>query len=425
MEPCMNNVDFKQLAVNTADWICRNQISNFANPDSNDENNGDMNFGRFVRNYSISQNKILYLSSNWVTGMTAYGLLMMHDYTAETSYLDAAVNSTYYLTALQRLFPGDEKTYGSIIENIPSDNWTNPRDALSAAWGMLRVYMSTKKEEFLFRAECFAAWHMNKAMTADAYPMWTVFFDERENLEFYGSFQAGSALFYYELYRETMKPEYRQAMLSILDFFIDNFWDSEKGLVIKYDPRIDYKGDSTAEAWSDMHKFNDDFSSLALLNAYHLTGNQAYLDFAVNYLDWVIGNQKDDGSFGLYSLSISSCVAALNLLNAYMITEKSSYKNAASKAMDHLRKSIVDSPDAPLISGGILGLNHCELSEENDIISLRVTMYALYVFVLFDIFEKRVKDKQKLVIDRKLLNNPMLIGLKFINKPWHLGHLNN
>ncbi len=421
----MNNTDFKQLAVNTAEWICRNQIRNLVNPDSNDENCGDMNFGRFVRNYSISQDKILYLSSNWVTGMTAYGLLLLNDYISESKYQDAAVNSAYYLAALQRLVPGDEKSYGSIIENIPSDNWTNPRDALSAAWGMLRIYMNTKDKELLFRAECFANWHMNKAMTADAYPMWTVYFDERENLEFYGSFQAGSALFYYELYRETMKPEYRKAMLSMLDFFIENFWDAEKGLIIKYDPRINYKGDSTAEAWSDMHKFNDDFTTIALLNAYHLTGKQDYLNFAVTYLDWIIEKQKADGSFGLYSLSISSCVAALNLLNAYMITEKKAYKDAAFKAVKHLQESIVNTPDNSQTDGGILGLNHCELSEANDIISLRVTMYALYVFILFDIFEKQVKSGQKLAVDRKLLNNPMLIGLKFVNKPWHLGHLIN
>jgi rhamnogalacturonyl hydrolase YesR len=421
----MSNNNFKQLADNTAEWICNNQIRNIIDPETTDANCGDMNFGRFVRNYSISQERILYLSSNWVTGMTSYGLLLMNDYTGEKKYLGAAENSMNYLSSLQRLVPGEEKTYGCIIENIPADNWTNPRDALSAAWGMLRLYMTTKNGEYLFRAECFAEWHLDYAMSDDGYPIWSVYFDERENLEFYGSFQAGSALFYYELYRQTMKPEYKAAMLSILDFFVENFWDDEKGLIIKYDPRIDYKGDSTAAAWSDMHKYNDDFATIALLNAYHLTGDKSYLNFATGYLDWITANQKENGSFGEYSLSISSCVAALNLLNASLITENKTYEEAAYKAVNHLKESIVSDNENPKINGGILGLNHCDISEENDTISLRVTMYALYTFVLFDIYENQVvtKGEENLLLDKKLLQNPMLVGLKFVNKPWHLGHM--
>ncbi len=166
-----------------------------------------MNFGRFIRNYSVSQQKILLLSSNWVSGMTIYALLMLHDYLKEENpqYPQAAEDGSWYLKCLQNTFDPQSPNYGALNEELPLSNWCHPRDALSGAWSFVRLYRATSKCEYLKRAEMFAAWHRKYAMRG-GYPIWTAFFDEHENTDKYGNFQAGSANYYFDLFMLTQKP---------------------------------------------------------------------------------------------------------------------------------------------------------------------------------------------------------------------------
>ena len=413
-----STINAVQQAVKTADWICRNQVKNNVDPETNNRACVDMNFGRFVRNYSVSQQKTLLLSSNWISGMTIYALLMLHDYLdkKESKYLQAAEDGAWYLKCLQNTLEMESPHYGAINEELPLSNWCHPRDALSGAWGFLRLYRATKKLEYLKRAELFAAWH-SKYARRDGYPIWTVFFDERENENDYGNFQAGSANFYFDLFMLTNKPEYKRVMLEIMDFYIENFFDPEDGVYICYDDKTGYRGDLQGEpAWSDMHKYNDDFNCIAVMNSYYLTGQKKYLKYVETYLDWVLTGQHEDGGFGMFSLSVSSCVCALNLLNGYFILKKEEYLKAAERALKHLSQSILKNND-PRLDGAVLGLNHCEISETNDTISLRVTMYTIYAFILFDVYEKYIKLDKADGIPTEILRNPMFPGLRYVYKP--------
>ncbi len=76
-------------------------------------------------------------------------------------------------------------------------------------------------------------------------------------------------------------------------------------------------------------------------------------------------------------------------------------------------KNVISSDDSRL-DGGVLGLNHCEISESNDTISLRATMYAVYAAILFDVYEKYIAEDNVNAIPADTIRNPMFPGLRFI-----------
>lgn len=411
-------MNYFENAHRTANWICVNQHkhSDECVPDKNDTLNmvEDMNFGRFVRNYKISERRIVHYSTNWISGMTIYGLALLSDYFNEKRYLEAAVDGSFYLCCLQNTLESCEDAYGAFNERMPVNRWTAARDSLSAAWGLLRLFHSNGKYEYLRRAEIFAAWHIKYAIKK-SFPVAYYMFDEHRSDDFLASCQGGGALFYFDLYELTSKEIYRKTMLKTVDLYMRYFFNEDGSIGVIYDPETDTRGDMESSlAWSDMHKFNDDFGAIAILAAYNVSGDEKYLDFVVKYLEWVLTQQHSDGSFGKFKLAVSSCVAALNLANAYLITGREDFKKAAHKALLHLEKNVVKAPNDPVIDGAILGMAVCEVDSNNDMISLRVSMYSMYIYLLMGLIEDDIPNGKSSNIPKIVINNPMLIGLRYL-----------
>lgn len=406
----LSNLD---RAKGCADWIVRNQYDAAcdwrAAKDGPFDMTEDMNHGRFVRNLSITDRRIRHLSTNWLTGMTMYGLLALNDYLDRPEYLQSANKASYYLRALQNTMESRPDCQGAFNERITSNRWCAPRDALSAAWGLLRLYQATSEEELLRRVELFANWHMNYAMP-EGYPMAYYFFGGEEHQQTLLSCQSGSAGFYCDLFRLTGKPEYGSTMRQILDFFLAHFIASDGAIHIMYDPSTGEQGDTTETTWSDMHKYNDDFGTIALLNGYLLTGHSRYLDEVVKYLRWVVTRRVSGGGFGLLSLSVSSCIVALNMMNGYLATGEKQFKDVGYEALEHLETFVINEPDDPVTHGAILGLDVCNVA--NDMLCLRVTQYAMCTFLLYALYEEHVSRKTMDCVPAKVIENPMFIGLR-------------
>lgn len=408
-------MSFLDKAKRTGDWIVNNQY--VTNPDwdvkpyEDFDMNEDMNYGRFVRNYVLTTGKVTHLSTNWISGMTIYGLLMLRDLTGDDKYLESAIKGSYYLKALQNVMDSNPAYRGAFSERITSNRWCAPRDALSAAWGILRLYQSSGDTELLARSEMFADWHMNNAMP-DGYPIGYFFFSDRSNRDFLANCQGGSALYYYDLYKTTGKEVYLAQMLKIVDYYVRHFINDDGSVNIFFDCKSGKAGDNDS-AWADMHKYNDDFSALGILAAYYVTGKRDYLDSVIKYMNWTVSRQNPEtGGFGAMELSVSSCVGALNCLNIFLITGDSKFMKSGIKAMTHLEKYSVDCPDDPRIHGGILGLDVCKVSKNNDVLCLRVSMYALYAFTCYDLYDRYGKNGRLDDIPEKLADNPMFLGLK-------------
>ncbi len=408
-------MNFLDKAKRTANWIVNNQYVSHPDwdvkPCEDFDMNEDMNYGRFVRNYDMTSEKVTHLSTNWISGMTIYGLLMLRDLTGDDKYLESALKGSYYLKALQNVMDANPAYRGAFSERITSNRWCAPRDALSAAWAMLRLYQSTGDTEFVARSEMYADWHMNNAMPND-YPIGYFFFSDSPNKEFLANCQGGSALYYYDLYKTTGKEIYLVPMLKIVDYYVKNFINSDGSVNIFFDRKTGKSSDD-GSAWSEMHKYNDDFSALGILAAYDVTGNKDYLDSVIKYMNWTVSRQNPEtGGFGTMELSVSSCVAALNCLNLHLITGNSKFLSCGYKAMANLDNYVVDRPDDRKVHGGVLGMNVCEVSENNDTLCLRVSMYSLYAFTLYHLYEQHGKTGNFADISGKLACNPMFLGLK-------------
>jgi rhamnogalacturonyl hydrolase YesR len=427
----MTDSSYMNRARRTAEWICRNQYVSDdrwqAVPREPFDMNEDMNYGRFVRNYSLARREIVHLSTNWISGMTIHGLLALHDYFGEETYLQAACRGASYLKALQVTMDANPQAQGAISERAVANRWCAPRDALSAAWGMLRLHRATADDEWLRRAELFAGWHQRNALIAGRYPRSYCFFDHAEPLTVEAAraaidgppdtvlnCQGGSGLFYFDLFELTGNAAYKETMERIVQFYHETFMTDAGELLIRYDPETGRAGDSDRHlAWSDMHKFNDDFGALAMLAAHTVAGDDVLLDKVVTYMDWVASRWHPDGGFGKYSLSVSSCVVALNALNTFLVAGEPRFLDLARTAMTHLETFVVDAPDDPLIHGGILGLEVASVAEDDDMISLRVTMYALYAYLLMGIVEGLESGAlARADIPSPVVTNPMLIGLR-------------
>ena len=413
-------MNYLEKAELTAAWICRNQYRAAkdweAKPYKQFDMNEDMNFGRFVRNYNITAGRITHLSTNWLSGMTLHGLLALYDYFGRDDYLKAALDGSHYLKCLQNTMEARPESQGAFNERIASNRWCAPRDALSAAWGLLRLHRSSGDAECLSRAELFARWYAKNVFVRDSYPCAYYFFDGQPHDTTLYSCQGGGALFYFDLYRLTAKEEYLRTALKIVEYYIVHFLNDDGSVNIVYDPDTGLGGDGDASdaAWNDMHKYNDDFGFLAALAAYAVTRDDKYFERARRYMDWVVDQQKDDGSFGTYSLSVSSCVSALNLMNFFLLTKDDKYLEAGFKAMRDLERSVVESPGDPAVHGGILGMDVAEVAANNDILCLRVSQYALQTFLLYGIYDEHVSHPNAKSLPPRLLENPLLIGLLYV-----------
>jgi len=395
-------------AIRTGNWLIHNQVKEVphVNPTS-------MDVGRFPVNMHIHEHKIVdgFLSTNWFTGMSIYALLMLRDLTGEQRWLESAELAGNYIRALQITMDKKPEVHGAIYEYAPYAKMSLVRDSLSAAWGLLRLYRATGNEEYLDRVKLFAKWHMTQAMP-NGYPIGFHFLGAKPNITWLGGFQAGSANFYMDLHEVTGKKTYLNAGRRILDFFVANFWDDVSGIRIKVDPETGYKGDDPTpgnEDWNEMHKFNDDFDSVALMLYGVKTGNRRYIDFVDTYMKWCLSMQNEDGSFGKLRLEESSCVTALNLLNAGLILGKQEYFDAAQRARAHLMKSYQQDETCPFVDGGVLGLKHCQRPEQPNMISLRVTSYTVYTMTLFGLIESHHRGEP---IADALRTNPMFPCLR-------------
>lgn len=401
----MSTLSHLDRALAAADWIRNGQVRNPATLDH----------GRFVRNFAVGRQVVEDLSSNWYTGLSMYALLLLRDLGHDRGYLATAERAMGYLRILQETLPVDPAAHWTIYEETPVQPYCHPRDALSGAWGMLRLYRATGSAELRTRVEGFATWHTQRALRL-GYPIWTVRYDGRPDDPRLGSFQSGSALFYQDLYEATGDPAHRAVMTGILDYFIAHFFTTEDGLAIVYDDVTGQRSDTPdphEQVWCDMHRFNDDFGCAAAVAAFHLTGEPRYRDYLTRYLDWILTRQHADGSFGEYRLAVASCVAAQNLLNGFLVNGEVRYREAAYRALAHFSTSQLDRPDEPALHGGVLGMAaNCGLG--NGTIDLRATMYAVFTTVLFHVYEDFVVPGRAAAIPAAVRTNPMLAGLRFV-----------
>jgi len=296
-----------EAAIAGLDFLVRNQYKNNLSADC----------GRFPIVYDCAKHQTVALTGNWTTAITVEALLAGYRFSGNALYRETAGHAVNYLKTLQELGPMYPRVRGAFREETPQTPLAYPRDSLTAAWSLLDWSQEAGDENARQRAELFGDWFIEVVME-QGYPYWRVNFDnEAWEPMWTGSFQSGGAFFFYRLFSVTGKDKYRQAMRQILDYYNLHHIDAGGKITVIRDRRtmesLDGKADlvHTNRKWEIMHRYNDDFGSLANLAAYQLCKEEGYLRSAKNFLMLMCAAQRDDGGFGPETYSVPSAAGSV------------------------------------------------------------------------------------------------------------------
>lgn len=318
-------------AVQLADWFVANQVTRTHLADR----------GRYANLVPFGATlgpdwHPIHFTNNWPTAMAAISLLMAHRRKRDHRYLDSAVLAGGYIKSLQVLDRRDRRIFGAFREETPQTQGCHPRDALSAAWGLLHLYQVTGDEDCLWRARTFAAWFSRHAMK-DGYPAHTINFEKQAGDKWLmGVFHGGSPLFLFDLHRVTGEARWRRAGLAICDTWLRTFLREDGSLRVAVDEKTGRDAPPPAgDVGPSMHSLNDDFASLAMLRAYRLTGRRRYLEGVERFMAWVLRIQRADGAFGDPPVKSAAPMLIMELLDAYRLTRNPAYRQAAMRSVPY------------------------------------------------------------------------------------------
>ena len=240
-------------ALLAADWFVNGQVREIDNA----------NCGRFIGTYEIAAEKISY-SANWDTATAIMALLAAFKRTKDKRYLDSAKLAGEYIKSLQILDSAETRIYGAIREVTPQTLHSYPRDALTAAWGLLSLYSLTHQEDYLRRTKLFADWYLRNALDRTGWPYWDFYLNKNEVSRLQGSFQAGALGFLYDLFCITGDKRYiGHEFQTIADRYVEIFPRNDGSHWVVYNPNTkEYNREEQYCAYR--HTYNDDFIYLGL-----------------------------------------------------------------------------------------------------------------------------------------------------------------
>jgi hypothetical protein len=286
MKCSMNNQAIEDGYLLLGDWMLKNQV----------KSPFDANCGRSISMYDAKTGYI-YLSQGWMTGLMCAALCALHKRTGRQEYLDAAIRAGNYVVSLQVMDPREKRYYGLFRELTPQSIECAPRDATSAAWGLVWLYNATKNPIYLERAQLFAEWHMEYAM-CEGWPRYALYMlDNLDDFYAQGSFQSGTGLFYYDLFLATGDARYIERGLRPLAVnYRDRFFNEDGSLILEREAFTGRVVEMAPDA--RMHQYNDDFGAAMLQVAADLFKDESFRERALQYAQWLARNQDADGNFG-------------------------------------------------------------------------------------------------------------------------------
>lgn len=372
----MNKQIILQHALECAEWQIRNQVVD----------RHDANRGRFVRSYDKASGRLIY-TGNWQTGAALMALLSIYRRTEDEKYLEAAEYAGRYIMSLQILDQTNTRFYGAIRELTPQSTEMDPRDATTAAWGLVWLYNFTGDEEYLRRAVLFGDFHLKYCMI-EGWPQYSYYMERRfANFFARGSFQSGTGLFYHDLFMASEDARYIEfGMRPIADNYL-KYFIKDNGELIQEREVFTWALQEESEQKNvtpQMHMFNDDFGAAMLQTASDLFQDEKYRKGAYRYAQWLVDNQDEDGGFcnGTHPSAVPTALMYFHDLGRYYNDEK--LINACEKTVNKLLYMQFCNTGDVKLDGGFAGRYEGpkNFSGGGDVcVNNRVSAYALNALI--------------------------------------------
>ncbi len=320
--------------------------------------------GRFVYEY--------VLHTDMARGMGVWGqaiaIMDLYDLARRNAkdagpLLRAVQLAANYLKTLQIMDFRYPKSIGGFREHTPQTLESYPRDAVTGAFGLCRLFKETQDQEWLDRAKLFADWWIEHGTDGNGWPFIT--FDlieqhghnrgmhvvgEESGAEFVkGDWQAGSAIFFYQLYKLTGDARYIEKGLDPLI----------RGLARIYEENLGKPVVDGFHGQAPISHGNDDFALVALICAYRLKREQRLLDLLVQRISEQNRLMDDDGSYPSFG---GTFVSGINNLEFLKLVETEKLPVSVTEVERCLRKTaefgmslqVKESTDLRLL-GGLYG----------------------------------------------------------------------
>ncbi len=368
-----NNI-YKQAAIRAGEWFLKTQV----------KDEFDANRGRYLYCRHIKSN-IIQRSSNWQSAFGMMAVLSLHQLTGEQKYLDSAKLAVEWIKCLQILDSRNPAICGAFREETQLFNWCHPRDALSAAWGLLCYSRYTGDKDSLERAELYADWMIKYAFNGD-WPMSTIKLGPGglEDNALCGSYQSGGILFFLNMFHETGNENYRDIARRMSDYYVGNFINDngELAVLINVTPEIEAQW---PEDWRKMHQVNDDFGGIALIRAYEVFGVESYLERLHAYIEWLLSIENEGGGFLVPEMEVA-CATVPILLQRYTSSisdeQKSRIEATVIRCLDRLLTFQQKSSDIE-IDGAFSGMDRQCRAGNGEWVNIRCTAYAILALLQY------------------------------------------
>lgn len=282
-------------------WYCNNQNTD-EQPWGGIADSADK--GRFVYEYILHKNE--HRSRGMGVWGQAIAIMNLYDLARQFAgdagrFTCAARLGAAYLASLQVTDFRLPKSIGGFRESSPQTAESYPRDAVTGGFGICRLFKETQDQEWLDRAKLFADWWIKHGTDSNGWPYITFNLDkqyghnrsmdvvgEENGGEFVkGDWQAGSAIFFYQLYKLTGDERYISQGLDPLINGLVKIYAENRGK-----PVIDGFHGVVPISYG-----NDDFALVALVCAYRLKREKALLDLLIERITEQNRLMDEDGSY--------------------------------------------------------------------------------------------------------------------------------
>ena len=283
-------------------WYCNNQNTNEV-PWGGIKDSADR--GRIVYEYALHRNNAVAMGiwGQAIAVMDLYDLAKRIP-AEKGRFLNAANLAAGYMKSLQVMSIWLPKSVGGFFEQTPQSPESYPRDAATGGFGMCRLFKETQDQEWLDRAKLFAEWWMNYGTDDNGWPYITynllkqqghnrgmqTIGSEAGSEYVKGDWQAGAAIFFYQLYKLTKDEKYIEKGFDPMIKGLAKIYEQNAGK-----PMVDGFHGEVPISYG-----NDDFALVSLVCAYRLKKEKRLLDLLVHRIKEQNKLMDEDGSYPSY-----------------------------------------------------------------------------------------------------------------------------